>query len=311
LRVDRLYSRLLIAFMNAPSAYVADQIFPALSVVEKSGLIPRWRKEEWFKNITRPRAPGTESQGSGFAPDTNLTYFCQNYATHIQLPDEIRMNQQNPFNVEQAATDLVATRLKLYKEITFATNFFAASKWATDLTPTDLWNDYANSDPIGDIETGKDAIHAVSGVEAKTFAMGRYVWTKLRHHPDFLERIKYTQKAVVTTDLIASLLELDKVLIGRALYLTSGETPPAGTPSPTLSYVFGKHALLVHTKQNPSLLEPVSGVTFHWAPFFGGNAYLRRLRFDETMSDRFEGHTFFDQKILANELGYFFESVVP
>ncbi len=301
---DALLTMILIAYMNQPDAYIADTIFPIVPVRKQSGHIPQYTKADWFRDLASLRSPGTESRGSGFGV-TKATYFSDNYATHVNVDDESRDNQDAPYDLDDAATRLVSERLRIRREKAWAADFFKTGVWGTDLTPTDTWDDYALSDPIGDMEVGREGIHAVTGKEPNDLTVGRQVWTKLKHHPDFIERIKYTQLAIVTTGLIASLLELNRVLIGRAIETTSEE----GASSDTFGYIFGKHALLTYTPGRPSLMLPSAGYTFVWNKR-GGIAFTRRIRDEKAMYDRIEGHTYFDQKTIGTDLGYLMDDAV-
>ena len=304
--IDQLLTNILIAYMNQPDAWIADTLFPIVSVRKQSNKIPKHTKEDFFRDKADMRSPGTESKGSGFTVSSS-TYFCDNYATHVNVDDETRDNQDDPFDVDAAATRLVNERLKLRREVAWATDFFTTSVWDTDLTGgTNFvkWDDYGNSAPIIDLETGAENIHSVTGKEPTDFTMGRQVWTQVRHHPDFIERIKYSQRAIVTTELIASLLGFQRVNIGRAIKVSSAEGATT-----TFAYVFGKNALLSYVPSGPSLMEPAAGYTFVWTRR-GGIAYTRRIRDDKAQYDRIEGHTFFDQKVVGADLGNFFSSAV-
>ena len=301
---DALLTIALIAYMNQEDAWIADTIFPVVSVRKQSGHIPEYTKADWFRDMAEIRSPATESKGSGFGVKKQ-TYFSDNYATHINVDDESRDNQDDPYDLDDAATRLVAERLKIRREVSFAGDFFKASVWTpSDITPGDLWDDYALSDPIGDLEDGKDNIHSETGKEPNDLTIGRLVWTKLKHHPDFIERIKYTQLAIVTTGLVASLLELKRVLIGRAIQVTSAEGA-----TDVFAYIFGKDALLTFTPGSPGLMVPTAGYTFVWNSR-GGIAFTRRIRDDKAMYDRIEGHTYFDQKALGLDLGQFYSGVI-
>lgn len=300
---DALLTMILIAYMNEDSAYIADTIFPTVQVRKQSGHIAQYTKDDWFRDLATLRSPGTESKGGGFAVN-KATYFSDNYATHVNVDDESRDNQDQPYDLDDAATQIVSDRLRIRREIAWATDFFKTGVWGTDATPTDTWDDYALSDPIGDIETGREGIHSITGKEPTDLTMGRQVWTKLKHHPDFIERIKYTQLAIVTTGLIASLLELKRILIGRAIQNTAAEGVTA-----VFAYIFGKHALLTYTPGRPSLMLPSAGYTFVWNKR-GGIAFTRRIRDEKAMYDRIEGHTYFDQKTLGTDLGYLMDDAV-
>ncbi len=307
--VDQLMTILSHAYMNEAENYISDKIFPIVPVRKQSARIAKYTKADWFRDEAALRAPGTETAGTGYTTDTSDTYFCDNFAVHKDVPDEVRENTDSPFDPDLEATMLVTDRLMLRREIAWAADFMTTGVWGTagstdkDLTATP-WSDYGLSDPIGDVEVGKDAIHSVTSREANTLVMGREVWSKLKHHPDFIERIKYTQKGVLTTDIVASILEIPRLIVGKAIKNTTAEGQDA-----SYSYVFGKKALMMHVAPRPALLVPSAGYTFHWANF-GALSFIRRLRNDFAQFDRIEGHTYFDHKVVGSDLGYYMYNVV-
>jgi hypothetical protein len=306
--VDQLLTSLSHAYMNESANYIADKVFPVVAVKKQSARIAKYTKADWFRDDAALRAPGTESAGTGFTVDTTDTYFCDNFAVHKDIADEVRENTDQPFDPDLEATMLVTDRLLLRREISFATDFIKTSCWGTDSNKTAApWSDYGTGNPIGDVETGKDAIHKCTGREAKDMVLGREVWTVLKHHPDFIERIKYTQRGVLTSEIVAAILELDRLLIGKAIKNTYDEGQTDAVAA--YSYVVTDSALLLHVAPRPALLTPSAGYTFHWSNF-GALSFIRRLRNDFTQVDRIEGHTYFDQKAVGTDLGYYMYNLV-
>jgi hypothetical protein len=312
LHVDALLTMLSIAYMNEPDAFIADEAFPVIPVAKQSNKIATYDKDYWFRDEAALRAPGQEAKGGGYGVDTSTTYFCDNYAFKDDIPDETRENYDQPFEPDNDSTALVTEKLKLRREKAFASDFFKTGVWTATgsdtnfaTTATTQWSDYANSDPIGDVEAGREAIYSGTGKDPNKLLVGRAVWAKLKHHPDLIERIKYTQKAILTTDLVASLLEIPRLMIGKAIENTTDEN----AATQTYSYIFGKSALLFYTPDRPGLRTPSAGYTFHWSKF-GGISYIRRVRDEKGQYDRIEGHTFFDQKAIAADTGYFMYNVV-
>ena len=70
-----------------------------------------------------------------------------------------------------------------------AERFVTMGVWSTDNTTATDWNDYDNSDPIGDVRTARRTIAQAIGRPANVMAMGLIVHDALVNHPDVLERI--------------------------------------------------------------------------------------------------------------------------
>lgn len=306
--VDHLLTQISIAYMNEPENYMAGDLFPIILVDFQSNKYVVYTKNDWLRDEAQVRAPATESAGGGYNLDTSNFYNAINYAFHKDIPDEIRRNADMPIDMDLDATRFVTEKLRLKNERLWAGGFFKSGVWETDVlggTDFTLWSDFANSDPHVDIETGIASIESITGKSPNRFAIGRNVWTSLRHHPDIMDKIKYTQTGILAEALLAVLIGVEKVLVGRAIYATNAEGATGA-----YDFIYGKHALLLHRASRPGLLTPSAGYTFVWKFAPGVPMFIRRIRDDKAMFDRVEGHLYLDQKKTGQDLGYFLKNAV-
>ena len=311
--VDGLLSNVLLAYMNMPGAWIAGVVFPVIPVNRRSDLIAEIRKEDFFRDQAVVRAPGTKVPAAGFGVKKDKTYFCLNHASAVIVDPETRNNQTNPFDVDRIATSLVSERILLKREKLFSSNFFKSGVWRVDEDFTDdgfsQWDSYATANPVDDIERNSLAIESVTARVPTDLSIGREVWSKLKQNPLLMEKIKFTQRAVLTNELVAALLELGRINVGRAIEVTSAEGTASG--SENFEFFFGKHALLSYTPAEPGILVPMSGVTFVWnQPDRPGTSYVRRIYLQEEHADKIEGHIYQDSQVLGADLGSFMSNVV-
>jgi hypothetical protein len=204
----------------------------------------------------------------------------------------------------------VTQRLLLRQEREWASTYFTTSVWGTDKTGgTDFtkWDD-ATSDPKDDIKAGKAAVLKATGRIPNTLVLGYDVFDALCDHPDFVDRIKYTTPGNITPALLAQMLDVERVLVAKAIYATNVEGETAA-----YDFVHGKHALLCYVAPRPGLLVPSAGYIFAWKGVSGGlgaNVAIKRFRMENLSADRIEGEIAFDDKVVAADLGYFFSSCV-
>ena len=306
LHVDRPLSNLSIAYIQSESDFVFSQLTRAIPSDNQTNYYAVYTKEDFFRDEAEKRAPMTESVGSGFRVSTS-SYRCEEYAFHKDIPDEVRNNADAPFNVDNDARKFVDQKLLIKRDVLLAAEIFGTGKWATDVaggTDFNQWDDWGSSNPVMDIEDGRDAIHSVTSFDPNAILLGRQVWRQLKHHPYLLELIKYTQRGVLTQELIASLLEIDKLVIGQSLKATNVEGATAA-----YAYNYGKHALLMYQVGNPGLLAPTAFLSFIWTRQ-GRSVTMRRLRNDWKRFTRIEGYFNIDHVISCTDLGYFMENVV-
>ena len=305
-----------IAYIQEAEGFISSQVFPEVPVMKQSNIYWKYTKNYWFSDEARLRKPGTESAGSGYEVDSTNTYHCYPYSFHKDIPDDVRGNADMGINVDRDATALVTQKLLIKKERIWATNYFTTSVWAKDYTgvasspSTDQftqWNDYTNSDPITDIETGRIYILSITGKMANKLVLGVEVFSKLKNHPDIVDRKKYTSGNSITKEILANLFEVKKVIVGYAIYATNDE---GGTEA--YSFINGKAALLVYAAEAPSLLEASGGYTFTWKALspLGTAAAIKTFRMEHLEADRVEGKYAFDMKLTASDCGVYFATAV-
>ena len=318
LHIDALLTELSLARMNQAEDYVADRAFPIVGVSKQSDKLLEF--DDGFFQASEAtaalRAPGTLAKEIGYKVTTSATYFCQNFALAHGIPDEDRGNADAVFDLDMQSTMLVTEAIKILRENAFATDFMTTGVWTTDKTgTTDLvkWNDYAASNPIGDIRDGRYTIRTAVGRAANKIVMGELVWERLAQHPDLMDRVKYgaspMNPASVTRQAVAALLELDEILIGQAVKRSSVEGATV-----TKARIIDDDALLLFTPQNPSRMTPSAGYTFVWNYFVNGQSLpqvISKYRdIPGKRRDVVECSTYFDQKLTMAPAGYFFSDIV-
>jgi len=306
--VDQLLTNVSIGYSNA--GYIADQIFPVVPVDKQSDKYLTYDKSHWFRNEAKIRATGTKSERGGWNYSSD-TYFCDRFSYGHEIYDEERDNADNAFQLDSDAAEFATDKILMQREVAFASGFFTTSVWGTDKTGgTDFtrWSDYAGSTPLVDVSDWMDTIEASIGREANRLVMGKQVWTKLKWHPDLIDTIKYTQRAQMGLDLAATLLEVERILVGRAIYTTS----PEGTAEASVSYsrIWGKHALLIYVPNTPSLRQPAAGYTFTWQRVPQSLRYIKRMRDEEREADIIEANAYYDHKVTGAAAGLFGSTVI-
>ncbi len=315
--VNALLTQMSIAHMNKEEHYIADRLFPLVGVNKQSDVYAVYQRGDFFQGSESAgamrdllRAPGTVAPVAGYTIDNTNSFRCNNFAIGVEIPDELRANADAVFTLDKEAA-ILGTQIQLIRrERAFSTDFMATGKWGTDKTVSAKWSDYGGSDPFTDLEDGLDQVEGDTGDRPNKLAMGAIVWRRLKHHPDLVDRIKggatTGNPALVTRQLLAQVLEIDEVLVGRASYRTSAEGATLA-----MSRIMDDDALLLFANPTPGLMTPTGGITFFWKPLTGGNLqFVRKYRKEDSRKDVLEVHSYVDQKITESKSGYFFADVV-
>ena len=256
--IDPILTSIAQGYTNAAMAGMA--LFPAVPVMQRGGKIISFSKED-FALYNTIRAPGSDTKRVQFGY-TSGSYALEQHALEAVAPFELQQEASQVAQINLAAMairktqNVIALRLE-YAQAAIATtaaSYAAGNK--TTLAGVNQWSDYTGtSKPSFDIEVAKEAIRAQTGRYPNTVVLGAQVMGKLRQHPAIVDRIKYTGRDVVTTELLAALWGVERVIVGGAVY-----TDAAGT----VTDVWGKFVVVAHTQLGSvaDLGAPTYGYTY-------------------------------------------------
>ena len=303
-------------YMAAAQGMVADNVFPVIPVQDIAGNYFEFNRGDWYRVEARERAPGTPSAGAGWRVTNRPVYQCRVYALHQDLDDQTRAAAPSIFNLERSATEYVSQNLMLLKEQKWANQFFTTGVWGTDRVgvasgPTGtqfLQFDATNSNPIALFRGAATTMASTQGLRPNVLVIGQAVYDTLLEHPLVVDRMKYTQAGLVTDQLLAALLGVDKVVVATAIINSAAEGA-----ADSFAYIYGKSALLAYANPNASVNQPSAGYIFSWTGYLGAGAFgnrMKNFRIEEIASNRIEGEMAFDMQVVTPSLGTFFSSVV-
>ena len=315
--VDRWLTNVAQKYLLDPGVFVYDQVFPVVPVNNQSDLVLKYDRTAFFRDAAEPRAPGKQSQGGGFTTSHDM-YSCMQWAYHMDVPDEVRLNADSPMNLDSDATDMVTQVLRIRMERLWALRYFVAGLWTTARTgvagapgagQVRQWDDYVNSTPMVDIRNIKLAMWMLTGYQPNTMAINKCTWYALRDHPTLVARLVFTQAVnKLTRAQVAALLDLTDIVVSESVY----HRTPMGQSPVTMQPCLGRHALICYVPGGPSVMRPSAGYTFSWdRGNNGAGIVIRRIRFVHGEDkDRIEGRFYRDCKVLEPALGAFIQNVI-
>lgn len=317
LYVSTALTNVSVAYMQT-NPMIADQVFPVVPITVQGGKYFKFRKGDWYRAEMKPRAPGTESAGSGWRVSTD-DFFAEQYAFHTDINDTQRANAAGTFNLEKNATDFVTRTMLLSRELLWARRFFVPTPWNVQVTGVGSspgsdeilqWHT-DDATPQANINYYSLMMARLTGYRPNVLIIGPEVELALLQNPDLIDRVKYTQNAMITRQLIASYLGVERLLVADAVVNSGPESEDPADDD--FDFVFGKSALLCYSAPAPGLEVPSAGYTFAWNGLFGSSAYgsrISKFRMEHLKSDRIEGEMAFDMKVVSSDLGIFFSDLV-
>jgi len=314
--VNAPLTNISISYLQGQDRFVASKVFPTIPVQKQSDRYFVYSKGDLLRDEAQPRAAGAESAGMHYSIDNTPTYSCAKYALHKDVDDDTVANADAPLRPEQDAAEILTDKLLMKRDSLFVDSYFKTGVWDTDWdgvasgpsTNEFLQFDATSADPIATVDSAKDAVETLTGLTPNVMVMGKAVYNIVKNLDAIVDRIRYTQRGIVTTELLASLFGVDEVIIPTGVINSAkkGATDDIGR-------IFGKHVLVAYRPQTAAIMKPSAGYCFTWAGLYGaGNDGLRskRFRMEHLNSTRIENEFAFDMKVIATDCAAFLESAV-
>ena len=297
--VDPALSNVSIKYMN--DTFIADVIFPMVKVAKQTGKYYVYDKSNLRINKTA-RAAGSGANEVDFGLSLS-TFSCDDHALKEFVADEIQDQAEAALNPLIDTTETVTEMLLLDREQNLANLITSTSNMTsnTTLSGTAQWSDYSNSDPIGDVRTARTTVHQNTFKKPNTIIMGKQVFDMLIEHPQIIERIKYSQLGVVSPELMARVFQVEKILVGEA-----GSNTAKEGQTDSMSYVWGKHAIVAFIAPQVRLKQATLGYTFTYS-----TRIVKRWR-DEDREGTYVrvGNDNYSQNIVAVGAGYLVKNAI-
>ena len=329
--IDTYLTNLSVAVMQDPMGFVADMVSPGIPVQKQSGNIAVIDRSSYTRDVARPRAPGSESVGTGHKV-IKESYDAQVHALHEDIDDQTRANYDMPLDADDDAMFVLAEMMKINREINWSGVAMKTANWDSYVTgATTRHASYdpshataANhqieyltnsaSDPISIFKELR--LHLLlTGGRAPTHAVfGATLFDKLCEHPDIVARVNQGQTpgepAQATAMDLARLFRLQGVYPMEGVYNSAIE-------GATADYDFINDAesglLLFVNPQAGGIRMPQAIRRLDWTGYLGANREgyrVKKFRMENIESERVEFATAYDYKIIDSGMGLYLNNVV-
>jgi len=214
--VDPVLTNLARGYSNAQ--FVASVLFPMVTVSKESGKIPEFTKES-FKIYSTERAIRAKSNRINPEDRNDIDFTLTEH--DLEYPIDYREAQDDIFPSQAHAAFVVSEGIMLRLEKLAADIAQDDSNYPTGNKVTlgagDKFTD-SSSNPFDTFRDASEAIRKKNAKRPNTCLLGASTYAALKEHPAVYERIKYTQKGIVTPDLLRELLDFDKLVVADSVY---------------------------------------------------------------------------------------------
>jgi len=300
-RISAALTNLSVKYTNAE--YIAGKVLKDVPVKHDT--------DKYYVYATDFRLP--ETLRANYAPANQITwemstssYVLQKHSLKDAISDDDRDNTDAPINLDADTTEYLTDKIKLREEYETAKLLFTTttfSNYATLNTVTSWKYNTSTSAPIQNVLSATVKIIQSSGKRPNTAVMGISVLEALKENSNVYGRIQYTDRAIITEDLLSALFDLEKVFIGTAIYDANKEGE-----SQDITSIWGSDCLIAYFNPNPGHKKITAAVMLRGQRY--GKPYtVKKWYDDETDCDWIEVTTKFVPKAVATACAYLFKSV--
>jgi len=244
-----------------PAGFIADQVFPRITVLKESGQYPVWTRADFHRIDTDPRVPDrSKPKKIDFTVDKE-GYVCEEYALETDISRREKDNAADVLRLRETKMNGVQDIIKLHREKRVADLLTAAGGLGNSSTPSNNWNVDAGTIEL-DVVGAKEAVFDDTGKVPNTIIIPWKVANAIATQQDIREILKYT---VNGQDIIrlgekvlpASLWGLRVLVPQGPVFTTSAED----AASQTFTEVWGDSVRVLYLNPSPDLENPSVGYT--------------------------------------------------
>jgi hypothetical protein len=313
--IDAPLTNMSVAYIQNAMAFIALNVFPIINVTKASDKYYVFPKDAWYRDEAKPRAVGTKAARGGYELSQD-NYSCVEYAFAHPVYDRVRQNSDSILNLERNAVSLVTQKGLIKLERLFVDKFFKTGVWGTDVTgnaspgagQTHFWDDDAAGTPVKDCDDGKAVVLKTTGFEPNTMILGLEAFNGLKESAIMTDKIKYTQRGVVTAEIMAQVFGVERLFVAKSIVNTAKEGETA-----SMAFNFGKSAWIGYVNPTPAPEMPSAGYTFadvNISEGLGKAVGVRQYREEAERADIYEMELSVDMKKVGADLGHFWDNIV-
>jgi hypothetical protein len=293
--------------------YVADRVFPLIDGLSPKAKITKYNKGDYFRDEAGVRAPGTRANRSGFKLSSVSLNTVQYAHAGVVTREDLRNQDVEgapTIDLKTDAMELAADKIDLKKE-RIVSSYVRAQTWADGNSGGEDaaggWAASSGNTFFADMRLGIKTIQKNSGRTPNKLLVDFQTYQGLLDSADVLDRLKITDNKLVTPQLVASLFDLDEVIIGKSIYSTANEKAD-GTDF-TSQYIWettsGKGmGFLFFAPSSPRLRMPSAGYQYRIKQD-NGLARLTREWYEEAEDQWvFEVREETDIEVCGSDCGY-------
>lgn len=309
LHLDTPLTNFAVQAFQSMQDYVAPLIVPVVPVGKQSDKYYVLDRDAWLRTPSSTlRAPKTPPKRVEWKASSD-SYFANNYALANDISKEDLANSDMALMVRERGAEFVTEMLVRDYEQRIATLFttFGNFNAYTSLSAAaDKWTATGSADIRSQVTSAHARVRNQTGVRANTLIVDFDSYQLMAQNSRLLTNFQYTEvPGHLTEQQMRSVLEVERIIVGKAIRNTAGET--AGTSVFSSTNVWGANAVLCYLAPATTLKAMTFAASFRWTPP-GLPGAFQVYRYDDPdpgkKAEVVEVGYYQDEKIIAPDLGF-------
>ena len=292
-----------------PTGFIADRLIPIVPVSKQSALFWTTNRKEGFRhepNISQ-RAPMAEARKITFAVSSD-NYYAKNYALASEWPAEDEVNADQQLRIAEMHAMNVTD--KLMYDLEFRTAALA-TQVHTQFNVATAWTNKSGAAIYSNLIDFIDTFRQITGVKPNRMIIPTEIWKHVKRNDEIRDLLFGDRGGLASTQQLASLLEIDEILVPEILANSAGETE-TDNGSASLTPIWGNYVNLMHVNLLQGQQIDTWAQAFRWTdPKLGVPMAVERWPYDrKRKSEGLEVGYYQDEKIVATDLNMSIASIV-
>lgn len=235
---------------------IGEVLMPTVEIDKEAGKIPKFGRLAFRLPSTVRNLRGTSNR---LDPE-DITAIDVALEEHdVEYAIDYREENEAIFSLRQFALNTTQDVIALGREKEVATLALDESKYDSGnkiaLSGTSKITS-KDADIFGMFDIGIRAVKRAIGRKPNVCVIAGDVWAALKEHPAVIEKLKYSQVAIVTPEVFGKLIGIDTLKIGEAVYEESNQLKDIWSDAIVLAYVAPRS-----TERKGTVYEPSYGYT--------------------------------------------------
>lgn len=296
-------------YVLGADVFIGPKVLPVFETDIDSGEYPVIPVESLLSLPETVRKAGSAYSRDDFVYETD-DFVCKEHGFEEPVDDSHSRKLSRYFDVELVATQRCMDKILRAQEKRTADMLYNESTF-TPHNVTAKWNDAAASDPLADVNAGKEAIEDLTGISPNTLVINKQQFRALGLCEAVIDRIKFTnpnvQRGQLPAQLLAQYFDVEQVLVAGGVYNSANK----GLAASIAKIWSSSYAMLcISSHGGMDLKEPSLGRTFLWTQDSPTPVVVESYREEQIRSNVIRARQNTAEKLTMAAAGYLLKGVI-